>query len=355
MRVRGIDGYSIIHDLLIGEEGRVVDYIGFALGYRVRAMRFFHIWGNLDLSPRRRGYYDALHRAYELLIEHGMYPWGVRYCDQEPGMSVCLSAAERADYETHNRSVLASFPMIEELMNEAWQNGNFAGTLTPVSTFCTRSAAPDDRLPDDAGPLLHFTTHHTPRGNEQTRKAKEMIDVAKLGFDHWSPSGMCAAAGEPPHINKDEWTDPQRCADYYALCDLFGNGGVIHGGFGPDGSNAPLQSCIVPTDPNTLACLDAIAEVWREGNDVPLGTFAEGKYLRGTADNTGDLGIDHFDRYTEHGENPKGALRSFAMQVGPRQVIVPVDRGAQWARTLRNGYRLVEARGYRENVVIVER
>ena len=317
------------------------------------------MWQNLDLSPKSPGYWKAVREAFELCISLGLYPWPVRYCDQVPESRILLSDAERRAFDAELPRVYADFPQIlDEYMNEAWQNGDFAGELQRIGALVAcRSAAHDSQKPDAAGPLLDWTNHHTPRGDQQTRKAKEMIDVAILGFDGWAPSGRPPVAGEPPHINKDDWTDPQLCADYYALCDLFGAGGVVHGGYFPDGSNAPLQSCVIPTDPNTLACMDAIATVWRPGNDVPAGTFSQGRYLRGNADNTGDLGINHADRYTDTGENPAGALRSFAMQVGNRQIICPIDRGPKWADAFgtRNGYRVIEQRGRNGNIIIVER
>jgi len=359
VRVRGIDAYSAVNDILIGETNRLGEYFDWARGVGISTLRVFNLWGNLDLSPRRHGYYDALRAVIDLALAYGHRPWLVRYCDQVDGSPVYLNARERAEYDRTLPLIYGDLP-IDEYMNEPWQNGNFAGSLSRIGTLlATRGAANDSQLPSAPGALLDFTTHHTPRGDQQTRKAKELIDVAKLGFEGWPPSMICALAGEPPHINKDEWTDPQLCADYYALCDLYGNGGVIHGGYAPDGSNAPLQSCVIPTDANTLACLDAIATVWRDGNDVPLGTFADGKYLRGTAMNDGDLGIDHYDRYTDFGENPEGSLRTFAMQVGSRQIVAPVDRGPQWALGttigFRHGYRLVEARGRHGNILILDR
>ena len=358
-RVHGITGFSIVDDLRRGERQRVVDYLAWARTYGVNCIRFFLMWQNLELSPKSPGYWTAVREAFELCISMGLYPWPVRYCDQIPGSRILLSNGERAAYEQHLAQLYADFPWIlDEYMNEPWKNGDFAGQLARIGALvATRGSANDTQKPDAPGALLDWTTHHTPRGSEQTRKFKEMADVAILGFPGWDPSGRPPLAGEPPRINQDDWTDPQRCADYYAGCDLFGAGGVIHGGYGPDGSNAPLQSCIIPTDANTLACMDAIADVWRAGNDVPVGTFSQGKYLRGNADNTGPLAINHWDRYTEQGENPAGALRTFAMQVGPRQIIVPVDRGPKWQDSfgMRNDYRLIEVRGRRGNIIIAER
>ncbi len=356
-RARGIDAYNIVGLILEGKKPQARKYLLWSKQYGVNCARWFNMWWNLNLSPKLPGFYDALKEAIELCTELGIRPWPVRYCDQDPssGSPILLSTSERQDYDNTLPTIYTDI-IIDEMMNEPWQNGNFAGSLSRIrNIIATRGAANDSQLPDAPGAILDFTTHHTPRGHEQTRKAKEMADVALLGWDTWNPSGHPAMAGEPPHVNKDDWTNPQLCADYYALCDLFGAGGVIHGGYAPDGSNAPFQSCEIPTDPNTLACLEAIKAVWIPGNDVPPGTFAEGRYLRGTADNTGDLGINHWDRYTDHGENRKGALRTFAMQVGNRQIIVPVDRGPEWTLGLRNGYRLIEQRGFNGNIIIVER
>ena len=313
----GITAFSLVADIRDGEKNRADEYLQWAhetLG--VNIARQFNMWGNYNLSPTEVGYFDWLRDALEMVNRRGMWAWPVAYCDQVNGSSILLTQQQRRTYEAMLPQAYKDIAMLDEDMNEPWQNGDFAGTLPKFGPCSTRGAANDSQMPDAPGALLDWTTHHTPRGSQQTRKFKEMIDVAKLGFTGWTPSGRPPVAGEPPRIDQDDWTDPQRCADYFAGCDLYGAGGVIHGGWGPDGDSTDLQRCRIPTAPNALACLDAIRQVWANG--IPVGTFADGSYLRGNADNTGELGINHADRYTDTGENPAGALRTFAMQVGGR-------------------------------------
>lgn len=370
VRYQGITAFSAFIDWMRGDQQMVADFYGWAKGFGVNTVRVFFIWANYGFTPKEYDYADV--RAFiEWTNAQGLMVHVVRFCDQNPNddwqRPVVLTPAEQDAHFAGMTQAVAGLSVWDEYMNEGWQNGiDLVRRLPDLGGFSARSSHADNEYPDAPGPMMKWGTIHTPRGFDQSRKVKSLLDVSVLGFGgegnfprKWEPARLPMIAGEPPHIAKDAWENTSYVADYFALAHLYGNGACIHGGWAPDGDRSDFQRCNLPTDPLVLEQMAAIQQTWQA--NIPIDIVQAGRYVRGDINDTGELGIRHRDRY---GDDPLvdpvgGCSRTFAMKIGNRQIIAPIERADKWedafaADGLRNGYRLIDRQGYRGNVITVE-
>lgn len=281
----------------------------------------FAIWDNLFCSPEHWGpdhYYSGIGSLLEWMQGRGIYPWLVGSCDQVDGSRVKFSSTEAL--VAHVSRLVDIQRTVDtglfEISNEDWKNGLVA-KLFPASLFTglptIRSApSPIATSLDEAGPLIDATTSHTARGSEWARKAKDLYDAS-------SDSGRPSLAGEPDKLDN---VSPSSYADYMAVCDLFGSGGIIHGGFRSLDPRhlTDLQNCVAPrVGEYGYEHLARIAETWTLGG-IPDTAASQGRYIRGTDHDDGDLAIHHTDCPAAH-----CTLRTFAMEEPGKQTIVQVD------------------------------
>jgi hypothetical protein len=214
-----------------------------------------------------------------------------------------------------------------------------------------RSAFPDGETPLFVGSVLDATTEHTPRTFDWPRKAKNLLETARLGLiGNYPGSGKPALAGEPIGIHEFDIfgkrsADPRAHADYAAVVELYGAGMVLHG----DWDN--LQRCIVP-GPQAQRCAEAVRDVWAAG--IPADAAAGGTYTRGGLN---ECPLEHVDRFDDAGHEvrPDGALRTFAMLQGTKATCVIVSPGAHHQIRPRVGYRVLTVRGPHGQIVELER
>ena len=346
----GITAFTALSDWLAGNKTKLEKYADETQARGVNTWRVFAIWVNTNLTPIGNDrYYAGVRELLTWARSRGLYVQLTALCDQVPGSSVLMTPAQR---DAHVRELVAISRDVGnvffEVSNEDWQNGDVADDWPPSvfeGVLAARSAVRDDQYPDAAGSILQWTAHHTPRDQQWPRKAKELLDVARLGFGGgappfdrvWDPTRKPASATEPIRIA--EGTSPRQHADYFAVAELYGIGGNIHGGFSTiDPSHqTDLQNCVFPTNPDHVAFIDQVGVVWRAG--IPATAAATGRYTRGGLN---DVPVHHEDRFTDAGENLRGALRTFCMIEGDKATCVVVDPGRDHPGPVAiNGWRIV--------------
>lgn len=357
---RGLTAFTAFYDFCAGRLDKLERYAEGSRALGVNTWRVFGMWWTLNWGPQvELGYYHKLEQFCRWMHGQGLRLEFVLFCDQVAGSSVWMSRDGRThDADAQTRHVVASLEVLRrhqhtfcELCNEGFKNGGveltgryarsvFAGVLT------ARTSPDDTERPDAPGPILDYTTHHPPRTWDQTRKPKELVDVARLGFDGFRPTMLPAVADEP---GKLEELSPRQWGQYAALCDLFGAGMTAHGGYRSLGRGlTDLQNCILPLPGQPgYAELQAITEAWRL--PIPIDAASAGDYTRGPFDS---CALQHQDRYTDSGENPAGALRTFGMILGTRQTVVLCDPGPAHQIVATPGWRVMDVRG---DVVFAER
>jgi len=255
----------------------------------------------------------------------------VAFTDQVAGSPVLMSRSEQDQHLIVSLDALDGEPNVFlEAVNEDFKNGRIAARF-PSEWFdgvlATRSSVQDGESPDAAGPVLSFTTDHTPRDGESERKAKNLLESSER-------THKPALGGEPPRVG--EWR-PRQAADYFAVAELMAAGACIHG------SPETLQRCNLPNQ-QEQASVDAIKAIWGGTMSVIPANAQLGAYTRGGPNAPFRCPLFHDDAR---------ALRTFAMVQGDRATCVVV-RGTDEPRG-DNGWRVVGRAGYEGNVVYVER
>jgi hypothetical protein len=229
-----------------------------------------------------------------------------------------------------------------ELVNEDFKNGRLSARFSPsmlTGMPWTRSAAPDNEMPYVPGTFLDWTTHHTPRDHEWPRKAKELYDISNAGFTIEDPPGtpkerfnateLPAVAGEPIRLDEATASD---YADYMAVCELFGAGGCLHGGFAtkdPDHTTDLQFSIAPPPGSHGAQVAQAVSEIWALNINPELAS--RGHYTRGPMV---ECPLFHKDEW---------ALRTFSMHIDNHAVVVVV-RPNQHHQVIEQGGWRVERR-----------
>jgi hypothetical protein len=356
-KYRGVTGFRAPELFAKGDIGILQDYEGWVVSLGANCIREFLMWNNTGYGPKSQAnYYDLLERHWSERKQDGLYTHAVLFCDQVNGSRVLLSPGEQ-DAHVHRCVDIARRvgSVILEVVNEDFKNGEisarfpkdwFSGVLT------TRSTWQDDQDPQAPGLYLDWVIKHTDRGNEFAKNGKVLHEAERQGLGEYPAANRPAASTEPRRIA--EGTNPRQHADDTAVCELFGLGRCLHGGFQSlDGSHeSDLQNCRVPTG-LSLDCCHAVSEVWRDQLFDPR-CATSGRYVRGQADGQGDCPIEHRDK----SDDPQhGAIRSYFMFMERDTVAygLAVDPGPQWTLVPRNGWRVIQQGGYQGNLIRLER
>ena len=351
----GITAFTALQDWLDGRRDKLERYADRTQALGVNVWRVFGMWSVTGFDARRDGYLDGLRAFLTWARARGLYIHLTLFTDQVDGSPVRL-APEAQDRLL--RDVLAICREIGsvflEVSNEDWKNGNLAARFDRslfAGVLSARSAPSEEQFPDGPGPLIDFTAHHTPRDEAWTRQANDLVEVSRLGWTdrqtgrEWRPSGRPAVATEPTRIL--EGTTAREHADYFAIADLYGAGGTIHGGNRTSTAEheTNLQRCEYPAtdsaaDRAARDTLEAIAAVWRAG--IPLDANA-GHYTRG---GLSDAPLTH---------DPAQALRIFCMLQGAQATCVIVRGKPGWTPRPINGWKVSKRGGFEGNVVLLAR
>jgi hypothetical protein len=329
-KYHGITAFSAFQDYAHGDTGKLDDYFGWAVeDIGCNTIRVFCMWRNILFSPRTvQNYYDKLEDFLVYCSSYGLYVHLVLFCDQTADSPILLTKTEQ-DYHVSRCADIARSVgnVLIEISNEDFKNGQVSARFDPAlfsNIVTTRSAwfAGDD--PQSPGTYLDWTTHHLDRDKaEFPRKGKELVDSQKLGLGNYPAAGRPAIAGEP--IRVAEGTTARQHADNAAVCELFGTGVCIHGGYAPDPRHeSDLQRCNIPTGV-ALDCCQAYGDVWRAG--IPTTAASLGAYTRGPFPS---CPLFHTDDW---------ALRTFAMLEGSRSTTVVVSRRDDlWSEIWQDGW-----------------
>jgi hypothetical protein len=222
-----------------------------------------------------------------------------------------------------------------------WFNKSMFNDL--IATRSTWFDNENPQLPDRNGnpsPYLSAESVHLPRSEEFFVKGKTLYEAQRQGLGQYPPARVWTVSGEPQRIA--EGTTPRQHADNAAVCELFGGGGLVHGGFSSfDGNHqTDLQNCVFPA-PGTLGaqCCEAVRDVWAS-NLIHGDCAARGNYTRGGLPG---CPIEHTDRTLDPS---RGAVRTYAMEVDGVMYCVPCDPGPQWQCKPVDGWQLKMQGGY---------
>lgn len=355
-KVRGATAFTALYDWCQGQRDKLERYADATQAVGVNTWRVFAMWWTLGWGPAQQpDYYDQAAAFLAWTASRVLTAQMPIFCDQVDGSTVLLSRDAQDLHLIRMLEVFAAAPAshLPEIVNEDFKNGRLAARYDAAlfaRVLAARSSAPDDERPDAPGSFLDWTSHHTPRDAEWARKAKELLDIARLGFPGFTATNLPAIATEPIRI---EDATPAECADYFALAELFGAGAIIHGGLKSRGHATDLQNCIWPQPGEPGAeHIAAIAEAWK--SEIPAEAAGTWRYTRGGGEagggDDGECPIAH----TDIDRDPAGgALRTFALIApdGSRACAVLVGRGPQHTVTPRDGWRVERVTGHLGNVI----
>lgn len=338
---RGVSGFTAYQDWLAGNRQKLRDFFGWARSIGANTMRVFGEWGVTNFVVQQHAnYYSELPNFLEWAEEESIRLQFCVFTSQGSGPPYVMAPSQRRDHMAKVNAALDDSVHLCEQNNEDWKNGDICHDLAePAVALATRSAWEDKydfyRQP---GTLLDWTTEHTPRDDEWERKAKNMLDTARLGFpkneqpghEHpeLPPTRKPAIGGEPMGIAEApvagrRTNDARACADYFAVAELLSAGANLHG----DLSN--LQSCALP-GPNAQRCAEAVRDVWAAG--IPADAAAFGQYTRG---GLSDCPVGHTEL----------TLRTYAMIQGNQATAVVVRPKSGWTPAGDHGWHIVKQGG----------
>jgi hypothetical protein len=201
----------------------------------------------------------------------------------------------------------------------------------PTNLLASRGSA----LGDETPPLnpWDFADFHPARNADWPKTCKAIYDIQSgnttegVRIDAPLVMDEGIAIGETPE-NGRTTASPEDCFDYAAGCKLFGSPLIVlHHRYGLQPPGAIGQ-----------ACIDASVQGFRLVSD----DASDGRYTRG---GLSECPLEHDDAH---------ALRTYAKLQGDRATAV-VLRPVNWTPIAANGWRIVETRGPRQNIVRLER
>ena len=352
-KYKGITGFRAPELYAKGEKQWLQDYEGWVLSLGGNCVREFLMWANTGYGPKAQAnYYDLLEHHWTERKHDGLYTHATLFCDQVEGSRVLLTSGQQ-DAHVHRCVDIAKRvgTVLLEVNNEDFKNGEisarfprewFTGVLT------TRSTWEDNEDPQEPGVYLDWVIKHCDRGDEFTVKGKVLHEAERQGLGAYPAAARPAASTEPRRIA--EGTNPRQHADDTGVCDLFGLGRCLHGGFSSlDASHeSDLQNCRVPAPGLSRDCCDAVSQVWEAGV-FDLRCATSGRYTRG---GLSDCPIVHVDKSVDP---QRGAVRSYFMELDGVMYGLAVDPGPQWKLEPVNGWKVTQQGGYQGNLIRLQR
>ena len=369
LKYRAITGFTFLQDFQNGLYSKLDEFMSRCREYGVNTIRVFTVWNNTKYSPKNSElYYVNVNLAAQYARQHGFFLHVVGLCDMKPSNpDVYMNYDQQVDHLEQlvdiGREVGNFLPF--EISNED-TDGDSGGTagFFPKSMFdgliATRSTWFDDenpQLPDQNGnpsEYLSAMSVHTPRGPEFFVKGKVLYESQRQGLGQYPATRLWTVSGEPQRIA--EGTTPRMHADNAAVCELFGGGGLVHGGFRSfDGNHeTDLQNCVAPErGSNGDKCILGVSDVWASGLIHPEAA-GRGRYTRGGLEDCPIVHVDH----TVDGQ--KGAVRTYCMEYEGKMYTVVCGPMPQWQAQPVNGWRITARGGYMGdglggNILVLER
>lgn len=347
IKMRAVTAFTIWQDFIAGELGKLSDFVGYFTAKKFNAFRGFGDWGNTGFNPvHNQGNYEKLAELDAWINDRGARLFLTCFTDQVDGSSVLMSKAEQDFHHAQcAEALLKRKTSWREWVNEYRKNWKEpypiplsrsvgAGVVSTISTWY------DGHDPQEQGQYLDYLTKHLGGFDEEwSRKSKVGHEAQRQGLGPYPAAGKPCVIGEKPRIA--EGALPREYADSTALEEMLCSGGCLHGGFGPSrGHDSDLQHCVIPTNPDAIACVDAAASVF---DIIDPHTAANGEYRNGPSNGV----LEHDDNRT---------LRTYVMIEGSKATAVRVKgRKAGQPAVAVNDWRITDMRGYEDNVVFLER
>lgn len=348
-KLRCVTAFTMWQLATNGEWGQIQEFVGYFRAKGFTDFRVFGCWGNTLWNPlNHNNSYDALDQLESYLNNNESRLFLDLFTDQVPNSPVLMTPSNQSWHATSTLQVLRKRRTSRaQWVNEYRKNwmppypiqfpsSIFQGVVACWSTWY------DGADPQEMGPNLSFVNKHTGGFDEEwSRKSKVCVEAQRGqggGLGSYPPANRACIVGEKVRIA--EGALPREYADSTAIEEGMGNGGCLHGGFGPSrGHDSDLQHCVIPTKPEAVACIDAASMVF---DVIPPNLSAIGEYR-----NAGGGIVLHDDNLM---------LRTYAMVVGNSAWVFRV-KGHKPGMPLTpiNGWEVVDKLGYDENVVNLER
>lgn len=345
---RCITAFTMWQDAINNEWGKVEDYVGWGLGYGYTDYRVFGCWGNTNFNPLHvPGSYDVLYDLEQRLNIYGARITLTAFTDQVSGSPVLMTPSEREAHFIHCSSIMAISKTGKlEVCNEYRKNwpepyplpfdrNDFQGVVGAISTWY------DGHDPQEMGVNVDFVTKHTGGfDDEWSRKSKVCVEAQTGqggGLGGYPPAWKPCIVGETCRIA--EGSLPHEHEADTAIQEAMGSGGCRHGGFHANIHDSLLQRCIIPTNPQALACIRSASSAF---NGIP-------GYVAGTwtYSNAGGGVLLHDDNLM---------LRTYAMKNGNRAYVIRVKgRKKGMGITTIDDWKVINKHGIDETIVYCER
>lgn len=324
---RGVSAFRLFDEWQMGND--IVPYCQWALVNNINILRVFGMYagalGRLIPDEIDR-YFYKVRDFLNVMESYGLSLEWVAFADlQRPGL-------DHLDVQRHYHNLvdvlLGREGVVLEICNEPPLNG-----LDPTTVY-TRFGELAQALglynpENNTLPVAQYLTDHTPRDDEWPRKAKDILELTKLGAGSMPPLMVPGICDEPMGIGVDQpgrrsMSKPDM-AQYHALAALFGSGSTIHGDFGIE--------CRLP-NADEQAVVDAITMSWSAVPE-PCQLW---EYTAG-----------HLDWCPLENH----ALREYGMMLGNLATMVRIRPDGP--PVARNGWRIVNQTGYQGCVVELTR
>jgi len=324
---RGSSAFRLFELFLKGEP--IDPFCRWAVASEINILRVFGMYdgGIGRLIPTEYPTYGAqLPRFLDAVGGYGLSVEFVIFADMQTTALVTINQADH--YQTMINILRGRAGVVSEVCNEPFKNGVVPEALYQPLPDLMQALGSSDVID---GQMAHaeYVTMHTDRGAEWPRKAKDMLEVSRQGWDGFAPLRHPCIGDEPLGIGPEQpGSRSMVAADhaaYHGVAALFCPGSTIHSTFGVQ-TRLPttLEQWCVSAAILTMQAVPPECATW--------------KY---TAGHLGDCPLEH------------QGLRVYGMIDGGRAVCVLVrPTGPPVAR---DGWRIVSQRGYQGIVVELTR